>query len=95
MALTWERLRCRWSGGGGLGQPRVAGGDRLGDGGVLGGGGGEPGGVVGGQPADPDQVHAQAPHGLGQVGVGDGGVDGRIQPADELVVVVPGGIMRR
>jgi hypothetical protein len=52
----------------------------------------EPGVVVGGQPADPDKVDAQAPHGLRQVGVGDGSIDGCIQAADELVIVVPGGI---
>ena len=82
-------------GGGGLGQPGVAGGDRFGDGGVLGGRGGEPLGVVGRQPADPDQMDAQAAHGLGEVGVGDRGVDGRVQPADQAVVVVPGGVARR
>ena len=65
---------------------RVAGGDRLGDGGVLGGGGGQPGGVVGGQPADADQVDAQAAQRLDEVGVGDGGVDGRVEPADQPVV---------
>ena len=81
--------------GGGLGQPGVAGGDRLGDGGVLGGGGAQPRGVVGGQPADAHQVDAQAAHGLGEVGVGDGGVDGRVEPADQLVVVVPGRVLRR
>ena len=79
--------------GGGLGQPRVAGGDRLGDGGVLGGGGGEPCGVVGGQPADAHEVDAQAAHGLDEVGVGDRGVDGRVQPSDQPVVVVQGRIL--
>src|SRR6478752_876070 len=79
--------------GGGLGQPRVAGGDCLGDGGVLGGGGGEPGGVVGGQAADPHKVDAQAPHGLDEVGVGNRGVDGRVEASHELVVFVQGGLL--
>ena len=35
----------------------------------------------------------QAAHGLGQVGVGDGGVDGRIEAAHQRVVLVPGGIV--
>src|SRR6476469_221269 len=79
--------------GGGLGQARVAGGDRLVDGRVLGGGGSKPGGVVGGQPADAHEVDAQAAHGLDEVGVGDGGVDGRVQPSDQPVVVVQGRIL--
>ena len=71
-----------------LGQPRVAGSDRPGNRGVLGGGGGEPCGVVGGQPADPDEVDAEAAHGLDEVGVGDREVDGRVQAADQPVVVM-------
>ena len=45
---------------------------------MLGGRRGEPFGVVGCQPADPDQVDAQAAHRLGEVGVVDRGVDGRV-----------------
>jgi hypothetical protein len=76
--------------GGRLGEPGVAGRDRLRDGGMLGGCGSEPAGIVGGKPADPDQVNAQAAHGLGQVGVGDGGVDCCVQPAHQFVVVMQG-----
>ncbi len=76
--------------GGCLGQPRVAGGDRLGNGGVLGGGGGETGGVVGGQAPDAHEVDAEAAHGLGEVGVGDCGVNCRVQPSNQPVVVVQG-----
>src|SRR5687767_13965 len=79
-------------GGGRFGQARVSGGYCLGNGGVFGGGCGEAGGVVGGKPPDAHQVHAQAAHGLRQVGIGDGSVDGFVQPAHELVVVVAGGI---
>ncbi|MCY1247837.1 hypothetical protein D9M72_612060 [compost metagenome] len=42
--------------------------------------------VVGGQSADPDQVHAEAAHGLGQVGVGNRRVDSRVETARQLIV---------
>ncbi|OAE01459.1 hypothetical protein A6A22_08515 [Arthrobacter sp. OY3WO11] len=78
--------------GGGLGQPGVAGGDRFGDGCVLGGCGCEPLRIVGCQAAHAHQVHAQAAHGLCQVGVGDGGIDGGVEAPGKIVVGVPAGV---
>ena len=92
MTLTWERLRCRCRVVAASASRGIAGGDRFGNGGVLGGGGREPLRVVGGQPADPDQVHAQAAHRLGQVGVGNRRIDGCVEPAHELVVGVAAGV---
>ena len=94
MALTWERLRCRCtvvaaSASRGLPAAIASAMAACSAAAAV-----SRACVVGGQPADPDQVHAQAPHGLGQVGVGDGRIDGLIEPAHKLVVLVPGGIVR-
>lgn len=79
-------------GGGRFGQPGITRGNRFRNGCVLGGGRGKPLCVVGGQAADPDQVHAQAAHGLGQIGVGNSRVDGGVETARELVVGMAAGI---
>ena len=79
--------------GGGLGQPRRRRGDRRGDRGVLGDGCGEPVGVVGGESSDANEMDADAAHGLDEVSVGDRGIDGRVQPPHQLVVLMQGGIL--
>ena len=75
-------------GSGRLREPRVACRDGFCDGGVLAGGSRQPLCIVGGHAADPDQVHAQAAHGLGQIGIGDGCIDGGVEAACEFVVRV-------
>ena len=78
--------------GGGLGQAGIADGNRFGDRCVLGGSGREPLGIVGRQAAHAHQVHPQAAHGLCQVGVGDGGIDGGVEAPGKIVVGVPAGV---
>ena len=69
----------------------VALGERLGDEPVLGDGCGEPFAIVARHPAHPHEVGAHGAQGGGDVVVVDRGIDGRIEPRDERVVVVASG----
>lgn len=78
--------------GGCFGKSGIAGGNGFGNGCVFRGCGCKPGGVIGGQPPDPNKVHPKAAHGLGQVRVRDGRLNGLIQPANQPVVIMTGRI---
>ncbi len=86
MGKTAVQMEC----GGCFGQSRLPIGDGLGDGCVLGRCGYEPIVHFRGQPSDPHEVHTEGPRCLDEVGVGDGGVDGLIQPGYQGVIRVSG-----
>lgn len=86
MSKTAVQVEC----GGRFGQSWLPIGNGLGYGCVLCRCGRESIGVFRSQPSDPHEVHTEAPHCLAKVGVGDGGVDGLIQPGNQGVIRVAG-----